>query len=162
MPYIQLSEESVGVKVLIFTEGTVLGPRNALEHFSVSRYVPIGCCVSLIRLWQEQGADIQYITSRKSRKAVQGVQALLERYGFAGSRLYFRARGQQYHELVEQIRPDVLIEDDCRSIGGENQMCVTHVAPEIRQTIHSISVPEFQGIDHLPESLMELSEYSAR
>lgn len=160
MPYVSLEPdqpvENSRCRIFIFTEGTVLGPRNKLEQFAVSRYVPIGGCVSLIRLWREQGAEICYITSRKTPKAVGAVKKLLLGYGFAGSRLYYRASKQAYSTLIEEARPDILIEDDCQSIGGAEQMCITHVKPAIRQAITSIAVNEFAGIDPLPPSLDEL------
>ncbi len=160
MPYISLEQdrplENTRCRIFIFTEGTVLGPRNKLEQFAISRYVPMGGCVPLIRAWREQGAEVRYITSRKAPKAVEAVKKLLLRYGFVGSRLYYREGKQTYSTLVEKAQPDILIEDDCQSIGGVEQMCITHVKPEIRQTITSIVVNEFAGIDHLPASLDEL------
>ena len=52
---------------------------------------------------------------------------------------------------MEAVKPDVLIEDDCKSIGGPRQMCITHVSPEVKRGITSIVVREFRGIDHLAE-----------
>lgn len=54
-----------------------------------------------------------------------------------------------YSKIVEQIKPDVLIEDDCKSIGGLKECCITHVKKEIKQNIQSIIVPEFTGIDRI-------------
>ena len=50
----------------------------------------------------------------------------------------------------------MLIEDDCESIGGEEEMTITHVRAEIRSSIRSIRLREFEGVDHLPDSLEEL------
>ena len=58
-----------------------------------------------------------------------------------------RERGEQYSEIVERIKPDILIEDDCKSIGGQKEWCITNVREEIKERIHSIIVPEFKGID---------------
>ncbi len=55
--------------------------------------------------------------------------------------------------------PDVLIEDDCESIGGAGEMVITHVKPEIKTKIKSFAVKEFEGIDHLPDKVFELLEY---
>lgn len=49
--------------------------------------------------------------------------------------------------------PDVLIEDDCESIGGEKEMVYPHIKPELRTKIKSIVVEEFEGIDHLPDEI---------
>ena len=65
----------------------------------------------------------------------------------SGTRLYYRNEGESYKDIAEEIKPDILIEDDCKSIGGENQMCITFVEPKIKQNIKSIVIKEFQGID---------------
>ena len=56
---------------------------------------------------------------------------------------------ESYADLVERIKPDILIEDDCRSIGGEKMWCITNVNEKIRNSIKSIIVEEFQEIDHI-------------
>lgn len=51
-----------------------------------------------------------------------------------------RRKGEQYSEIVERIRPDNLIEDDCRSIGGQKEWCITNVKEEfIGDSIHNCS-----------------------
>ena len=65
----------------------------------------------------------------------------------------FRRDGESYKDIAERIIPDILIEDDCESIGGEKEMTITFVIPEIRQRIKSIVVKEFQGIDYLPDDV---------
>lgn len=45
--------------------------------------------------------------------------------------------------------PDILIEDDCESIGGEKEMVYPHIKDELKSKIKSIVVKEFEGIDHL-------------
>ena len=75
--------------------------------------------------------------------------ALLKKHNFRGLYLAAREPGESYADIIEALRPDVLIEDDCKSIGGAWQMCITKVKPEIRKNIKSIVVPEFDGIDNL-------------
>ena len=53
---------------------------------------------------------------------------------------------------------DVLIEDDCESIGGQAEMTITYVSPEKKKQIKSIPVPEFGGIDHLPDDIDKLPD----
>lgn len=53
-----------------------------------------------------------------------------------------------YGEIVERLKPNVLIEDDCKSIGGLKAYCITDVKNEIKSDIQSIIVPEFAGIDN--------------
>jgi len=52
--------------------------------------------------------------------------------------------------------PDILIEDDCESIGGKNEMTITHINPKLKTKIKSITIKEFEGIDHLPDKISEL------
>jgi hypothetical protein len=163
MLYKQLSpqrELSPTTKIMLFTEGTVIGPKNILGLYFHVDYIPIGNCREKIRSWADQGAEIVYITSRKSKKQVNEIHFLLEKYGFAGTRLYYREKHQKYKDIIEEVMPDILIEDDCRSIGGKWQMCITHVEPERKAKIKSIIVREFKGIDHLPVFLGELLVYN--
>lgn len=55
--------------------------------------------------------------------------------------------------------PDILIEDDCGSIGGEPEMTYPHIDPKKKRQIKSIVVKEFSGIDNLPDKLEELKDY---
>ena len=145
--------------IMIFTEGTILSPKNILGLYFHAQYIPIGNCVEKIRSWEEQGAKIVYITSRKSLKQVGEIRYLLDRFGFPGSHLYYREK-LKYKDVVEKVMPDVLIEDDCRSIGGQWQWCITHVEPEQKEKITSIIVKEFKGIDDLPDLLTDLIAYN--
>jgi hypothetical protein len=138
-------------RILIFTEGTVLGPKHWWEFFNDKGYVPIGDCVAKICGWEAQGARIAYLTSRRQSADVAAIRDILQKNGFPGSRLFFRGEGEEYRHVAEEVIPDVLIEDDCRSIGGRGNWTITYVKPEIKSLIHSIIVREFGGIDHLPE-----------
>jgi len=82
----------------------------------------------------------------------------LKKFGFIGAGLYYRSRGEKYKDIIETLQPNVLIEDDCRSIGGAWQMCITKVAPQIKDRIVSFVVEEFKGIDELPRKLSVLSK----
>ena len=75
---------------------------------------------------------------------------------FSKGQIFYRQNGESYKDIAEKIIPDVLIEDDCESIGGEKEMTITFVKPEIRQKIKSIIVKEFAGIDNLPDDLNAL------
>jgi len=106
----------------------------------------------LISKWAEQGAEIIYCTSRKKKQAEE-IADILCKYGFRGAQLYFREKGQKYKDIVEIVRPNILVEDDCRSIGGRWQMCITYVALEIKCSVHSVVVKEFKGIDELADDI---------
>jgi hypothetical protein len=143
-------------RILIFTEGTILGFRHWWQFFSVSGYVPIGQSVQKIQTWKDQGAEISYLTSRRKPQSVTAVREILRTGRFPGERLFYRAGNERYRDIAERLTPDVLIEDDCRSIGGRWQMTITHVRPEIRRSIHSVVVREFTVIDGLPDDVGEL------
>lgn len=149
-------KEGNKLRIMVFTEGTVLGPKSFLYHFSHSSYVPIGDSVERLKVWEQQGAEILYITSRKKEKQLWEIKGLLLEYDFPGEYLYYREAGQKYKNIVEEVVPDVLIEDDCRSIGGAWQMCITYVDQEVKDKIKSIVVKEFKGIGDLPHLLSEL------
>jgi hypothetical protein len=158
LAFIDLSDSAGTRKIMIFTEGTILKPKSRFLQYHFRSYLPIGDAVKKILNWQQQGMDIVYCTSRRGQQA-RVIADLLFIYRFPGSRLYFREHTQKYHHLVENIHPEILIEDDCKSIGGNWQMCITNVDPLLKKEIHSIVVEEFKGIDQLPASVEELAAF---
>jgi hypothetical protein len=86
----------------------------------------------------------------------------LLQYKFPGDSIYYRTGREKYKDIVETVRPDILIEDDCRSIGGRWQMAITRVKKDIIPPIRSIVVKEFKGIDYLPDGLDDLIKYGNR
>lgn len=151
-------EYNQSLTIMIFAEGTILKPKSWLTLYSHNSYIPIGSAVELIKSWEEQGANIIYCTSRK-KKAANNMADILKKYGFAGTFLAAREAKESYADIVEVLQPDILIEDDCKSIGGAWQMCITKVSLQTKQKIKSIVVPEFKGIDHLPSEIDMLKNY---
>ncbi|OHA62039.1 MAG: hypothetical protein A2117_02020 [Candidatus Wildermuthbacteria bacterium GWA2_46_15] len=130
-------------------------------------YVPISNAVEKLKGWATQGAEIFYLSALTEDKKVRGDeivgkeglmvdQEILDKYGFPKGEIYHRRKGESYAQIAEKIVPDVLIEDDCESIGGEKEMTVTFIKPEIKRRIKSIVIKEFGGIDHLPNDTNEL------
>lgn len=117
VPSVQEGEQGY-LTILIFTEGTIIGPTKLVDWFNFRAYTPIGNCVAKIRTWANQGASIYYLTSRKSRKQVCQIMEILTNHGFPGEGLFYRAEKEKYRDLAEILKPKILIEDDCRSIGG--------------------------------------------
>ena len=78
---------------------------------------------------------------------------ILKKYNFSGLYLVARESQESYADIVETLQPDILIEDDCKSIGGAWQMCITKVKSDIRENIKSIVVREFKGIDNLSDDI---------
>ena len=75
---------------------------------------------------------------------------VLRTYGFPAGRVLARSPGETHGDIAGRKAPDVLIEDDCESIGAA-QITYPQIAPAARTRIKSIIVPEFGGIDHLPD-----------
>lgn len=149
------TKEHADLTIMIFVEGTILKPKTWLSLYSHNSYVPIGNAVNIINSWQQQGANIIYCTSRKSKHA-DNIADNLKKHGFSGAYLVARELKESYAELVEAVQPDVLIEDDCKSIGGAWQMCITKVNSELKRKIKSVIVPEFKGIDNLSVNIEHL------
>ena len=156
------------MRLLVFLHGTTLmhpgaagrsreervaqvraGADPALHDYA--SYVPVEGVVAKLRRWQEQGADITYLSSHRSAADVAKDALVLEKHGFPPGRILAREPGESYGDVVERERPDVLIEDDCESIGA-GEITYPQLRPALRALIKSIVVPEFGGLDHLPDS----------
>lgn len=159
------------MRILVFTEGTIIMHQGTVGHsreeivrqvkekeksvYDYKSYVPIGDAVKKLKNWKKDGAEIFYLTSRRKTE-VGHIKTVLKKYGFPDGQLFFRRKSETYKDIVEKIMPDILIEDDCESIGGKEEMAITHVKPELRKKIKSIVVKEFDGVDHLPDTIPEL------
>ena len=121
-----------------------------------SSYVPIGDAVRKIRRWVQQGAQIVYMSSHQTDGDLEKDREVLRRYGFPQGEVQFRQGGEEYRDTTERVMPDIIIEDDCESIGGETEMIYPQIEAELRGNIRSIVVKEFAGIDHLPDELSAL------
>ena len=73
-------------------------------------------------------------------------------HGFPEGQLLHRQSAQEYRDATEKAEPDVIVEDDCESIGGADEMTYTHLRPELKRKIHLVPVKEFGGIDQLPDN----------
>jgi len=124
--------------------------KSVLDYES---YIPIGNAVEKLRGWNQQGAEIIYLSSHRLESDVVKDKLVLKKFNFPEGLVLFRKNGEKYNDLVETNAPDVLVEDDCESIGGEKEMTITFVRPEIRQKIKLIVVREFQGVDGLSDNI---------
>ena len=166
------------MKILVFTEGTVLMHALAEEVSREERvkqskaaviqrilpfralpgsvndlesYIPVGNAVEKLRSWKQQGAEIVYLTSRRIKSEIETIKKILSKNDFPDwQNLYFREQGEDYKDVAERLIPDVLIEDDCESIGGEKEMVYPHIKEELKPKIKSVVIKEFEGIDNLP------------
>lgn len=121
-----------------------------------SSYVPVGDAVRKTRGWTQQGAQIVYMSSHQTDDDLEKDREVLRRYGFPQGEVQFRRVGEEYGDAAERVMPDIIIEDDCESIGGKTEMIYPQIEAELRGKIRSIVVKEFAGIDHLPDELSAL------
>ena len=122
-------------------------------------YVPIGDAAEKLKRWQKDGAEILYLTSRRRSEEIEQIRDVLKKHGFPEGELLYRLESEGYKDVAERIVPGVLIEDDCESIGGTQEMTITHVRLEIRKEIKGIAVREFGGVEHLPDNASSLVNY---
>jgi hypothetical protein len=155
------------MKILVFTEGTIIMHPSGLGVSREERvqqvknkvpdvshygsYVPIGNAPEKLRRWQSEGVEICYLTSRKTVEEVNNVKNVLNKYDFPKGEVYYRKQGEEYRNVAEHVAPDVIVEDDCESIGGEPEMTYSHMSEEAKKRTKLFSVREFGGIDHLPD-----------
>jgi hypothetical protein len=159
------------MKILIFTEGTILMHKAALglsreaaveqvinKNTSVkdyASYIPIKSAVAKIRKWVEPGVELIYLTSRRIEKETADISSVLAKYNFPEGPLEYRRINEAYKDVVERVQPDIFIEDDCESIGQE-EIAVNSAKDDIKENIKSIIVKEFYGIDYLPDNINDL------
>ena len=121
-----------------------------------TNYVPIGNSAKKIHVWNKNGHEIFYLTSRTTATEINAIRGVLRKYEFPEAPLLFRKPGEDYKDVAESLFPDLLVEDDCESIGGIQETIFWHIRPKIQRRIRSITVKEFEGIDHLPDDLTKL------
>lgn len=134
------------MKIMIFMEGTTFYTKPLLFLFTKFGYKPIGNAVKMVNSLYEKGHEI-YLCSYVRKVRYNFIKTIVDFHGMNYTEILCRNKGETYGEIVEQLRPDILIEDDCKSIGGLKECCITYVKEEIKQNIQSIIVPEFAGID---------------
>jgi hypothetical protein len=164
------------MNIMVFLHGTAIMHRNgggrtreervqqvrkreASVHDYAS-YIPVGDAVRKLHVWSTQGAAITYLSSHRDRTDVEQDKLVLRTYGFPAGEVFFRQGHQTYQDIVERAIPDILIEDDCESIGGDKEMTYPHINPALQSKIKSIIVKEFGGIDHLPDKIVLLANES--
>ena len=161
------------MEIMIFLHGTSImhsagvgkTPQERIKQVELNEpsvhryedYVPVEKANEKIRKWNEQGAKIVYLSSHRDKKSIEKDALVLSKYEFPNGQILYRHPFQTYAKVAEKVMPDVLIEDDCESIGGEKEMTYPHISPDRKKLIKSIVVKEFSGIDNLPDNLSELA-----
>jgi hypothetical protein len=168
-------ENAAKIKILVFLHGTTIMHRKGIGHSRAERvkqvherdeslrdfaaYVPVDNAVKKLQTWKRQGAEIVYLSSHRTAADVEKDRYVLEKHDFPSGRVLFRQTGEEYKDVAERIMPDIIIEDDCESIGGEKEMVYPHITPVLKTKMVSIVVKEFGGIDHLPDKISALRKY---
>jgi hypothetical protein len=154
------------MRLLVFLHGTVLMHAGAVDVSRAERvaqvrarhptvreyaaYVPVGDAVAKLRRWQDAGAVVDYLSSHRNPDDVTLDAEVLRAHGFPACRVFARRPGETYGDIAGREAPDVLIEDDCESIGAD-QITYPQIPSAVQARIKSIIIPEFGGIDHLPD-----------
>lgn len=136
------------MKIMFFIEGTTFYTKSLLFLFSKYGYKPIGNAVEIVNTLYEKGYEI-YLCSYVRNTRYNFIKSIVDFYGMKYTEILCRNKGETYREIVERLKPNILIEDDCKSIGGLKACCITGVKDEIKKEIQSIIVPEFAGIDNV-------------
>jgi hypothetical protein len=166
------------MRILVFLHGTAIMHRNtkglareeAIRQVTkgdeslhdYASYIPVGNAAKKLRGWKGQGARICYLSSHKNAGDVEKDKFVLKKYAFPDGQIFYRRNIEEYKDVVERIQPlpDVIIEDDCESIGGKVEMVYPNLRQELKSKIKSIVVKEFGGIDYIPDRISELMKYS--
>lgn len=163
------------MKILVFLHGTTIMHRDALGRtreervrqvldgnesiYDFGSYVPVGKAAQKLRAWEQQGAEIVYLSSHTEQEEVEKDRLVLQTHAFPVGQIFFRHSSETYSEVAESVSPDILIEDDCESIGGEAEMTYPHLRRELKARIKWVRVKEFGGIDHLPDDISALVRF---
>jgi hypothetical protein len=132
-----------------------VAPQGSVYDFT--SYIPLNHAVEKIMSWKKQGATIYYLTSRRIKSEINTIKNILDTYHFPDSQnVVFRQKREDYQDVARRLMPDILIEDDCESIGGTKEMTYPNMSNEDKQKIHSVVVKEFEGIDQLPTDIHKL------
>jgi hypothetical protein len=152
------------LKLVIFLQGTTLIESALLgttreESVRKSRdwarsggwlgeLIPIGESPKKVSAWRKR-SDIYYLTASRKEQNVEKCKLALRKWGFPEGILLHRDNGKTYSDIINPLRPDVIVEDDCESLGGIREMVYPNLPEKVKRSIASVVVREFEGIDHL-------------
>lgn len=134
------------MRILVFTEGTILDDRKPDEEWNM-----VGNATRKLQAWREHGATILYLSSKTNPETLSKVREALWKGGAPEGELFFRREHEHYGQAAERASPDVIVEDDCESIGGQADMTYPKLRPDVKARTKSVVIPEWGGIDELPD-----------
>jgi hypothetical protein len=114
-------------------------------------YIPTPDTTAKLAAWAQHGATLVYLSSHRHPEGIRADEAVIRRHGFPKGPVHARAEDEDYRALVERLGLDVLVEDDCESIGGTTQTCAAQLTATRRQSPRCIVLPEFSGLTTLPD-----------
>jgi hypothetical protein len=119
-------------------------------------YVPTPGTAAKLAAWARRGTTIVYLSSHRHRDGIRADESVIRRYGFPAGPVHGRQEGEDYGALVTRLALDLLVEDDCQSIGGATQTCAAQLSAAAAQSIRCVVLPEFLGLAGLPDDPAEL------
>ena len=119
-------------------------------------YVPTPGTAAKLAAWQRHGAILVYLSSHHRQHDIRADESVIHRHRFPVGPVHGRQQGKDYGPLVERLRFDVLVEDNCESIGGAAQTCAAQLSSAARESVRCIVLPEFSGLADLPDDPAEL------
>ena len=120
-------------------------------------YVPTEAAVEKVRAWQRCGTAICYLSSHRAAADLELDRTVLAAHGFPAGTVFYREQGESYADVARRADADIVVEDDCESIGGSTQMTATGLATTAGRAVGSVVVPEFGGLAHLPDDPGQLA-----
>ncbi|NIN68913.1 MAG: hypothetical protein GTO63_30340, partial [Anaerolineae bacterium] len=112
-------------KIMVFLHGTTIMHRAAAGISRAERvrqvregedsvrdfsnYIPVGNAPQKLWRWQDQGAEIVYLSSHLSPADVETDRLVLRRHRFPPGAVHFRQNKESYADVAERILPDLLI-----------------------------------------------------
>jgi hypothetical protein len=120
------------MKIMVFLHGTAIMHKSGIGKkrdervqqvkrkeksvYDYAHYVPVGNAVEKLKSWQIQGATMLYLSSHKTLSNVKKDEKVLQTYNFPSGDVFYRKRHEAYHEVVERVIPDILIESYCQEL----------------------------------------------
>jgi hypothetical protein len=97
-------------------------------------YVPAEGALDKVHTWLRRGAVICYLSSHQNAADVELDRSVLRRCGLPAGTVFWRQPGESYGDVARHAQADVVVEDDCESIGGGGQTTAAsavagHVCP---------------------------------
>jgi TDG/mug DNA glycosylase family protein len=119
-------------------------------------YVPTPGTAAKLAAWQRHGVSITYLSSHRTMDDLSADESVIRGHGFPSGPLHGRQPGEDYGSLVARLGLDVLVEDDCESIGGAAQTCAAQLSAGTAQATRCLVLPEFAGLAGLPDDPAQL------